>query len=83
MQPCTAMPPGFFKWEPIPFNILIVPSLFTIIAPGFTEEVSTPSEPDCICLHANFKAGHARCRPVAFPCIPGAVMPPCQDQPTS
>ena len=35
------MPPGFFKWEPIPFNNLIVPALFTIIAPGFTEEVGT------------------------------------------
>ena len=31
---------GFFKWEPIKFQTAILPAFFTIIAPGFTEEVT-------------------------------------------
>ena len=30
----------FFKWEPVSFGQAIGPAIFTIIAPGFTEEVS-------------------------------------------
>ena len=29
----------FFKWEPVSFGHAIGPAIFTIIAPGFTEEV--------------------------------------------
>ena len=33
---------GFFKWEPIKLQTALLPALFTIIAPGFTEEVPPP-----------------------------------------
>jgi hypothetical protein len=35
-----AMAAEYFKWEPIKLATVIPAALFTIIAPGFTEEVS-------------------------------------------
>ena len=35
----------FFKWEPVSLGQAIAPALFTIIAPGFTEEVCSPRTP--------------------------------------
>lgn len=47
-----ALMPEFFKWEPIKLSTIIPAALFTIIAPGFTEEVCLPRQG-----HNNFESG--------------------------
>jgi hypothetical protein len=46
---------GFFKWEPIKLQTALLPAVFTIIAPGFTEEVPLhplhpPAPAACTCF---------------------------------